>query len=128
MSTTAFFHCVFNKDSSITHFMHTGIDELAKNLPNLYVVLLCQQGNGNVKNIEGAIIIRTVLTHHDEAFVGDVYGLCAINKGLSQLVNSDKTSLLPTKVGFAGSPILTEYECLQLATQQYLKHFQTSPM
>lgn len=128
MITTAIFHCVFNKDSSITHFMHTGIDELAKNLPNLYVVLICQRGSGNVKNIEGAIIVRTALTHHDEAFVDNVHGLCAINKELSQLINSDKISLLPAKVGLAGSPLLTEYEYLQLATQQYLKHSQTLPM
>ncbi len=125
MITTAIFHCLFNKDSSITHFMHADIDELAKKLPHLYVVLLCQRGSEDVRNIEGAIIFKTELTHYDEEFIDNVHKLCVINKELSQLINSEKILFLHKKIRLVGSPLLSEYECLQLATQQYLKYSQT---
>ncbi len=125
MITTAIFHCLFNKDSSITHFMYANIDELAKKLPHLYVVLLCQRGSEDVRNIEGAIIFKTELTHYNEEFIDNVHKLCVINKELSQLINSEKISFLYKKIRLVGSPLLSEYECLQLATQQYLKYSQT---
>lgn len=128
MATTMLFHCVFNKDSSITHFMNTGIDDVAEYLPNLYVVLLCQRERGNVKNIVGAMIVKTLLKHDEKAFSEALYNLCMAKKELTHFMASKKTSFLPAKVGFEGSPLLTEDECLQLVMSQYLSHSQTLMM
>ncbi|MCE7732387.1 hypothetical protein [Vibrio campbellii] len=99
MATTMLFHCVFNQDVSVTHFMNTGIDDVAKSLPNLYVVLLCQRPGRGVKKILGGMVIRTSLNHKDKAFYKHLNHLCMVKQELSPLVAASSVSFLPAKVG-----------------------------
>ncbi|MGR5113042.1 hypothetical protein [Vibrio jasicida] len=128
MLTTVLFHCVFNKDLSITYFMEEDVDEVTTHLPNLYVVSLCQREQGNIKNIVGAMIVRTSLSHNEQSFSEALYDLCLTKKELSPFMSSKQVTFLPAIVSFDGDPLLKEEECIEIVTQQYWKHFQTVAM
>lgn len=129
MLTIPFFHCVFNGDTSVTHYMHTDVDEAASTLPNQYIVLICDNKKNGRKVINGGVVIKTTGSHIDgDSFTSSLVGACSVIKELAPFIKNPNVSFLPARITMDPEIMLTENECLQGVTQQYMKHSRTLVM
>ncbi|WP_235424039.1 hypothetical protein [Citrobacter koseri] len=119
------FHCVFNGDSSVTHFMHEGLNKIAEPLPNMYAVCVAENHKGK-KIVRAGFVIKTTFHHESSDFPSALRSVCMSVKELMPFVDSNKTSFLPAKMGVRGIQLPTEDECLYILFNQYIKHSRTS--
>lgn len=113
------FHCLFNTDGSVTHFMHDFDVDLYHSLPNLYAVCIADTSS-NQKNITAGFFIKTSYSHQDSDFVGALANVVSIDTGMKNLIN-ERSSFLPARIGISGAPP-SEDEMLRVISSQALKH------
>ncbi|PSU74516.1 hypothetical protein [Photobacterium phosphoreum] len=121
MLTIPILHYIFNSDAPMTHFMYEDKEGRASILPNLYIVFMCKHNNKGVKIIKGGLVVRTMLSLHDEDFILAINEVCLMNQALASLVDDINITLLLEKIPIDGITNLTEYEYLQIIAQQYLQ-------
>ena len=118
-STQILMHCFFNKDKTVTHFLHNQLEGLYQALPNLYGVLITKEVGG-VKNIVGGLFLKTD-NHHDNAdFIETLLAASCISPDLMALVQN-ASSFLPAKMNCPGDLPITENEMLRALAEQYYK-------
>ncbi len=113
------FHCFFNGNGSVTHFMHDFDVELYRSLPNLYAVCISDTSS-NQKKITAGFFIKTSYSHQDGDFIGALTNVVSTDTGMKNLIN-ERSSFLPARVGISGAPP-SEDEMLRLIVNQALKH------
>lgn len=113
------FHCLFNSNGSVTHFMHDFDVEFYHSLPNLYAVCIADT-SPNQKNITAGFFIKTSYSHHDSDFIGALTNVLSIDTGMKHLIN-ERSSFLPARIGLSGPPP-SEDEMLRTIVTQALKH------
>lgn len=118
--TSPIFHCVFNIDGSIHHFMHEDMSVFLGERPNTYVICIAE--NKHTKVIKGGIILKTTSNHTDSNFPSLVYSACISCDALRNIVCNEGISILPTKIAVNGEQPLSESECLDIMVTQYIKH------
>jgi hypothetical protein len=114
------FHCIFNGDGSITHFMHDIDLESYQSLPNMYAVCIAERA-GKQRKVTGGFFIRTSYTHDDKDFDNALAIAAAGVPRLDKLITKD-SSFLPARVQTPAGPPLTEKEMLKAMLSQQLKH------
>lgn len=117
--TQILMHCFFNKNKTVTHFMHTQFDELYQTLPNLYAVLITKEVN-SIKDIVGGIFLKTDNHHDSPDFIETLIAASCVSNDLMELVQK-ASSFLPAKIGCQGDLPITENEMLRVLAEQYYK-------
>lgn len=113
------FHCLFNSNGSVTHFMHDFDVELYHSLPNLYAVCISDTSSKR-KKITAGFFIKTSYSHQDSDFIGALTNVVSIDTGMKSLIN-ERSSFLPARIGISGAPP-SEDEMLRAVVTQALKH------
>jgi hypothetical protein len=113
------FHCLFNSNGSITHFMHDFDVELYQSLPNLYAVCISDTSSKQ-KKITVGFFIKTSYSHQDSDFIGALTNVVSIDTGMKNLIN-ERSSFLPARIGISGGHP-NEDEMLRTIVSQALKH------
>ena len=72
--TTSLFHCVFNDDGSITHYLDEADPGLSQALPNTYAVCLADN-SGATRKVVAGFVAKTTFTHNDSGFQDAMYGI-----------------------------------------------------
>jgi hypothetical protein len=114
------FHCLFNSNGSVTHFMHANDVELYRSLPNLYAVCISDTLSKR-KKITAGFFIKTSYSHHDSDFIGALTNVISIDTGMKNLING-RSSFLPARIGISGEALPSEDEMLRLIVSHSLKH------
>lgn len=114
------FHCLFNSNGSVTHFMHDLDIELYRSLPNLYAVCISDTSS-NQKKITAGFFIKTSYSHQDSDFIGALTNVISIDTGMRNLIN-ERSSFLPAPIGISGEAPPNEDAMLGLIVSQALKH------
>jgi hypothetical protein len=116
---TLLFHCFFNGDGSITHWMHDSDDELADRLPHLYVVYVSRKV-GKQKRIVAGFFVKTDCMHQDFNFVEMLTAVASDNAGLGKLIDAEST-FLPVPIEIPGKTRPTVEEMAQIMISQSIK-------
>ncbi len=114
------FHCLFNSNGSVTHFMHDLDVELYGSLPNLYAVCISDTSLKQRK-ITAGFFIKTSYSHHDSDFIGALTNVISIDTGMRNLIN-ECSSFLPARIAISGDVPPSEDEMLRVIFAQALKH------
>lgn len=118
--TIPLFHCIFNGDESVTHFMREYDVSLYQTLPYLYAVCIARTVN-KTKTVLGGFFVKTSYTHNDPDFV-DALHLVVEDVPALQALMGETTSFLPACITLAGEDKPpTEAEMLRIMIGQYLK-------
>jgi hypothetical protein len=113
------FHCLFNSNGSVTHFMHDLDVELYRSLPNLYAV--CISDTSSKQKITAGFFIKTSYSHHDSDFLGALTNVISMESGMRNLIH-ERSSCFPARIGISGDAPPSEDEMLRLIVGQALKH------
>ena len=113
------FHCFFNGDESITHFMHEFDPALYKALPYLYAVCIAKTTK-KAKTVLAGFFIKTSYTHNDPDFM-DALNLAIVSAPAFQALIGADTSYLPARISFVGDTPPTEAEMVRVMLGQHLK-------
>ncbi|KJG55308.1 hypothetical protein UA38_20470 [Photobacterium kishitanii] len=120
MLTLPILYCIFNGNVPMTHFMYEDKENRASTLPNLYIVFMCKRNNEGMKIIKIGLIVKTILSLHDENLILEINKICLTNQALTSIVNDKNITFSLKKIAIEGITNLTEYEYLQIIAQQYL--------
>ncbi|KJG67353.1 hypothetical protein UA41_19455 [Photobacterium kishitanii] len=71
----------------MTHFMYEDKENRASTLPNLYIVFMCKRNNEGMKIIKIGLIVKTILSLHDENLILEINKICLTNQALTSIVN-----------------------------------------
>jgi hypothetical protein len=113
------FHCFFNGDESITHYMHNIDSDLYEELTNLYAVCIASTTDKR-KTVLAGFVIKTSYTHNDTDFIDTLINAVSMEPQLNDLIG-DNTSFLPARLGITGNKPPTETEMLRIMVGQHLK-------
>ena len=114
------FHCLFNSNGSVTHFMHDLDVELYRSLPNLYAVCMSDTSS-NQKKITAGFFIKTSNSHYDSDFIGVLANVISSDTGMRSLIN-ERSSFLPARITISGDAAPSEDEMLRVIFTQALKY------
>ncbi|MCG8992773.1 hypothetical protein LH427_13150 [Laribacter hongkongensis] len=112
-------HCVFNEDGSITHYLNEVDPALENVLSNTYAICIADNKT-SPRKVVGGIVAKTSYHHDDAGFHAAMDGILHSLPKLSGII-SDRTSLLPAKLGVPPGVSLTEDEMLRVLVQQYIR-------
>lgn len=116
------FHCSFNGDGTVTHYVHDMLEDIYKRLPNMYAVIIADNSTEK-RRLVGGFVIKTSKTDEDPDFIETLRTATCVSNDLMGLLNP-KTSFLPARIGVQGESPITEDEMLTVINQQYFKHAQ----
>ena len=117
-ATIPLFHCFFNGDESITHFVDKFDPVLYEALPYLYAVCIAKTTK-KAKTVVAGLFIKTSYTHNDPDFM-DALNLVVVSKPALQALIGEGTSYLPARISIPGDPP-TEAEMVHIMQGQHLK-------
>ncbi|MGB8011035.1 MAG: hypothetical protein WCF68_05440 [Terriglobales bacterium] len=117
-ATIPLFHCFFDGDESITHFMDKFDPALYEALPYLYAVCIAKTTE-KAKTVVAGFFIKTSYTHNDPDFM-DALNLAVAGTPALQALIGEGTSYLPARISIPGGPP-TEAEMLRVMFEQHLK-------
>jgi hypothetical protein len=118
--TLLLFHCIFNGDGSITHFMHDIDLGSYQSLPNMYAVYIAERSSKQ-KKVTGGFFVRTSYTHDDTDFNRALSNSVAAIPRLDKIITKH-SFFLPARVPSPDGPPVTENEMLRAMITQALKH------
>jgi len=118
-ATISLFHCFFNGDESITHFMHEFDTAIYQELPNLYAVCIAKT-TSKTKTVQAGFIVKTSYTHNDPDFI-DVLNLAVASEPTLKSLIGEGSTFLPARIAAAGDEPLSEAAMLKVMFEQHLK-------
>ena len=117
--TAPLFHCVFNAEGSITHYLNEVDPDLRRRLPHTYAV--CLADNSSVpRRVVAGFFAKTTYLHTEDGFA---VAMKSVVQALERLqpFQSANISFLPARINVPDGGPLSEDEMLRVLFQQYTK-------